>query len=97
MLAPLSHAVLKAKQRALRETMGLRVHRSISWIGRIEAAEDDGARFVFLWLRIAVATRPVDFHKAAGGAGGGGRARARPRAAFGLAVVGAGVKNGWMS
>ena len=38
----LDHTNLKAKQRALRadfpETMGLRVHRSISWIGRAEAA-----------------------------------------------------------
>ena len=42
MSAPLPHATLKAKQRELRqgfpETMGLRVHRSISWIGRAEAA-----------------------------------------------------------
>src|SRR3546814_2139976 len=31
--------------------MGLRVHRSISWIGRAEACgEDDDARFVFLWI-----------------------------------------------
>lgn len=46
---------LKAKQRALRsgfpETMGLRVHRSISWIGRSEACDDDeDARFLFLWI-----------------------------------------------
>ena len=54
MEAPLSHAVLKAKQRELRggfpETMGLRVHRAISWIGRAEAAGDDDARFLFLWI-----------------------------------------------
>jgi len=30
--------------------MGLRVHRSISWIGRAEAAEDDDARVIFLWI-----------------------------------------------
>jgi hypothetical protein len=47
--------MLKQKQRALRdgfpETMGLRVHRAISWIGRGEAAgEDNDARFVFLWI-----------------------------------------------
>ena len=29
--------------------MGLRAHRSISWIGRAEAAEDD-ARLIFLWI-----------------------------------------------
>lgn len=46
---------LKTKQRALRagfpETMGLRVHRAISWIGRAEACgTDDDARFLFLWI-----------------------------------------------
>lgn len=46
---------LKDKQRAIRdgfpETMGLRVHRAISWIGRAEACgEDDDARFIFLWI-----------------------------------------------
>ncbi len=51
----LDHAALKAKQRAIRdgfpETMGLRVHRAISWIGRAEACgEDDDARFIFLWI-----------------------------------------------
>ncbi|SLN77768.1 HEPN domain-containing protein [Oceanibacterium hippocampi] len=31
--------------------MGLRVHRSISWIGRAEAALDDhDARFLYLWI-----------------------------------------------
>jgi len=49
------HAALKEKQRALRadfpETMGLRVHRSISWIGRAEQAGDDhDAAFLFLWI-----------------------------------------------
>ena len=50
----LTHELLKAKQRDIRaafpETMGLRVHRSISWIGRAEGAEDDDARFIFLWI-----------------------------------------------
>jgi hypothetical protein len=46
---------LKEKQRSIREsfpeTMGLRVHRAISWIGRSErCAEDDDARFIFLWI-----------------------------------------------
>ena len=49
------HATLKHKQRNLRvdfpETMGLRVHRSISWIGRAEAISDDhDAGFLFLWI-----------------------------------------------
>ena len=51
----MTFAVLKAKQRAIRtgfpETMGLRVHRALSWIGRAEACEgDDDARFIFLWI-----------------------------------------------
>ena len=49
----LDHAALKTKQRAIRagfpETMGLRAHRAISWIGRAEACgDDDDARFIFL-------------------------------------------------
>lgn len=55
MVAELNHSTLKEKQRSLREgfptTMALRVHRSISWIGRAEQEEDDeDARFVFLWI-----------------------------------------------
>jgi hypothetical protein len=50
----LDHAALKAKQRAIREgfpeTMGLRAHRAISWIGRAESCGDDDARFIFLWV-----------------------------------------------
>ena len=51
----IAHAELKTKQRAIREgfppTMGLRVHRAISWIGRAEACgTDDDARFIFLWI-----------------------------------------------
>jgi len=51
----ITFAVLKAKQRAIRtgfpETMGLRCHRALSWIGRAEACEgDDDARFIFLWI-----------------------------------------------
>lgn len=51
---PLTHAILKAKQREIRDgfpqTMGLRVHRSLSWIRRAEDAEDDDGRFIFLWI-----------------------------------------------
>lgn len=55
MTATLTFAALKEKQRAIRagfpETMGLRVHRAISWIGRAEACDgDDDARFIFLWI-----------------------------------------------
>lgn len=68
----LTHAELKTKQRAIREdfpeTMGLRVHRAISWIGRAEACgTDDDAKFIFLWIAFNAAyaderplPRPVD-------------------------------------
>jgi hypothetical protein len=51
----LTFRALKDKQRAIRagfpQTMGLRVHRAISWIGRAEACGDDhDARFLFLWI-----------------------------------------------
>lgn len=51
----LSYHVLKDRQRAIRDsfpsTLGLRVHRAISWIGRAETCEDDNdARFIFLWI-----------------------------------------------
>ena len=55
MMDVLDHAALKAKQRAISkgfpETMGLRAHRAISWIGRAEkCGDDDDARFIFLWI-----------------------------------------------
>ena len=55
MTKAIDHAALKTKQRAIRdgfpETMGLGVHRAISWIGRGEACDDDDdARFIFLWI-----------------------------------------------
>ncbi|HQT65916.1 MAG TPA: HEPN domain-containing protein [Acidocella sp.] len=51
----LHHSGLKAKQRNNRahfpETMGLRVHRAISWIGRAEQADNDyDSKFIFLWI-----------------------------------------------
>jgi len=53
--ARLKFEALKEKQRQLRagfpENFGLRVHRSISWIGRAEAeANDPAAAFLFLWI-----------------------------------------------
>ncbi len=54
MQEPLKHAALKKKQRILRddfpETMGLRVHRALSWIARAEEAKDADGRFIFLWI-----------------------------------------------
>ena len=69
---PLTHAHLKAKQRELRsgfpETMGLRVHRSISWIDRAEDASDDDGRFIFLWIGFNAAyADEEEFHNAAPG------------------------------
>ncbi|TJV93347.1 MAG: hypothetical protein E5X52_31940 [Mesorhizobium sp.] len=53
--ARLKFEALKEKQRQLRagfpENFGLRVHRSISWIGRAEAeVNDPAAAFLFLWI-----------------------------------------------
>ncbi|UWU28867.1 HEPN domain-containing protein [Rhizobium sp. WSM1274] len=54
-MSSIQYAILKSKQRELRvafpPTMGLRVHRSISWIGRAEKEVDDtDAQFVFFWI-----------------------------------------------
>ncbi len=51
----LGYEALKEKQRSIRngfpETLGLRAHRAISWIGRAEDCGDDNdARFIFLWI-----------------------------------------------
>ncbi len=51
----LTFAELKDKERRLRgafpETMGLRVHRAISWIGRAQKESDDpDAAFLFHWI-----------------------------------------------
>ncbi len=59
------YTFLKAKQREIRggfpETMGLRVHRSISWIGRAEREIDDpDARFLFLWIAFNAAYADED-------------------------------------
>lgn len=53
--ARLRFDALKEKQRQLRagfpQSFGLRVHRSISWIGRAEAeVNDPAAAFLFLWI-----------------------------------------------
>ena len=55
MVVSLGFKDLKDKQRSIRDgfpdTMGLRVHRAISWIGRAEACSgDDDARYIFLWI-----------------------------------------------
>ena len=52
---PLAFEPLKAKQRALRggfpESLGLRVHRAISWYGRAMAeGRDPDVRFILLWI-----------------------------------------------
>ncbi len=65
----LSHAGLKARQRAEREQypehIGLRIHRALSWLGRADDcdAADDDARFMFLWIAFnaAYANRMNDY------------------------------------
>jgi hypothetical protein len=51
----LSFAALKEKQRLVRsdfpESLTLRVHRAISWLGRAEKEVDDAdVRFILLWI-----------------------------------------------
>jgi hypothetical protein len=53
--APLDFARLKEKQRSIRgdfpESLTLRVHRAISWLGRAEREADDAdVRFILLWI-----------------------------------------------
>lgn len=50
-----TYAPLKERQREIRdgfsEALGLRVHRALSWLDRAEQeAEDQDARFIFLWI-----------------------------------------------
>lgn len=48
------HEQLKAHHRQLRDTqpegLRLREHRALSWLRRIEQAEDADGRFLFLWI-----------------------------------------------
>jgi hypothetical protein len=51
----ITHAVLKARQRAERANhppdLALRVHRALSWLDRAEREDRDAdARFIFLWI-----------------------------------------------
>lgn len=50
----LNHETLQAKEQRLSaevpNSLRLRVHRSISWIGRAERASVDDARFIFFWI-----------------------------------------------
>jgi hypothetical protein len=51
----LNHEILKQQQRAERdghsESLGLRVHRALSWLDRAEKENDDiDAQFIFLWI-----------------------------------------------
>jgi hypothetical protein len=52
---PLDYRFLKTRQRAIRdrfsESLGLRVHRALSWLQRAEKeTNDNDARFLFLWI-----------------------------------------------
>lgn len=51
----MNHDALKNKQRSIRdqfpEALGLRVHRSISWLGRAEKeTSDNDVKFILLWI-----------------------------------------------
>lgn len=63
----MNYPTLKARQRAERgahsESVALRTHRALSWLGRAEAeTKDPDARFVFLWIAFnaAYATEKID-------------------------------------
>lgn len=54
-MSPNYYEALKTRQRSERnsysEALGLRVHRSLSWLQRAEQESDDiDARFIFLWI-----------------------------------------------
>lgn len=54
MTMSLTHDALKARHRAERDgwpqPLSLRVHRTLSWLGRAEQEEDDDLRFILLWI-----------------------------------------------
>jgi hypothetical protein len=55
-LAPPSHAELKARHRAERDSwasrdLSIRIHRALSWLGRADSETDDeDVRFLLLWV-----------------------------------------------
>ena len=55
----MSHADLKARQRAERDGhsdgLALRVHRALSWLDRAEQCEDVDGRMLFLWVALNAA------------------------------------------
>ena len=57
--APLTYDFLKAKQRAERDTykgdIGLRIHRSLSWLHKSEQVDDLDSKFIFLWISLNAA------------------------------------------
>ena len=50
----IDHNTLKNRQRQERDSypdnLGLRVHRSLSWLNRAEQEDDPDSRFIFLWI-----------------------------------------------
>lgn len=50
----MDHQALKARHRQEREghhpNLTLRVHRALSWLNRVEHADDVDGRFIFLWI-----------------------------------------------
>ena len=64
-MTALTHASLKAKQRLLREdfpeNMGIRVHRSLSWLCCAEQSEENkDGQFIYLWIAFNAAYGQVN-------------------------------------
>ncbi|TPE55655.1 hypothetical protein FJM67_00975 [Maribrevibacterium harenarium] len=41
------HRLVRAQQQ---ESLSLRIHRSLSWLGKAEDSNDEDSRFIFLWI-----------------------------------------------
>ena len=59
----MDYVTLKARQRAERaaypESIGVRVHRALSWLNRAEQSEDVDGKFIFLWIAFNAAYAQV--------------------------------------
>jgi hypothetical protein len=64
-----NYTTLKARQREERahypESLGLRIHRALSWLDKSEQSEDLDSQFIFLWIAFnaAYATELVESHR----------------------------------
>ena len=50
----MSYSKLKDKHRSVRDdqekSLSIRIHRSLSWLGKAEQETDEDAQFIFLWI-----------------------------------------------